>query len=68
MPTLSYEVTLPQNMYSALDRLFSVFRELTNSFIRQLWNSQVINLLSKKTFLKTISYLAEEIEKIVVED
>ncbi|MCX8076245.1 MAG: hypothetical protein N3C57_04345 [Aquificaceae bacterium] len=48
MPTLSYELTLPQNTYPALDRLFSLFRNLTNSFLDRLWNSQSMDRLSEK--------------------
>jgi len=45
---LSYELTLPQRIYSHLDRLFSVFKNQVNSYIPRLWNEKGFELLSQK--------------------
>ncbi len=49
MPILSYSLTLSQNIYPTLDRLFSVYRSLVNGYINSLWNERGLSLLESKS-------------------
>ncbi|MCS7284109.1 MAG: zinc ribbon domain-containing protein [Hydrogenobacter thermophilus] len=45
---VSYELTLPQNIYPKLDRLFSAFKWNVRRTFSLLWNEETINLLDGK--------------------
>ncbi len=46
--TLSYELTLPQNIYPKLDRLFNTFMWETRRTVRNGWNEETLKLLEGK--------------------
>ncbi len=46
--TISYELTLPQNIYPKLDRLFNAFRWETRRTVESLWNEETLEKLKGK--------------------
>ena len=42
---VSYELTLPQNIYPKLDRLFSIFKWETRRALKALWSEEFLKLL-----------------------
>ncbi len=72
---VSYELTLPQNIYPKLDRLFSAFRWETKRVIKDGWNKETLKLLEEKgsacSVLKGIvqrpSYLPSRFYRSVLE-
>ncbi len=58
---VSYELTLPQNIYPKLDRLFSTFRWGVERTIKALWNEETLEKLKGKG--SAMGILKNEVER-----